>query len=331
MATPEAVAGSAGGRSDVSGAIVVTGAAGFAGGHLVALLRRRGPVQGWYRPGVPPTPAQQALPDVTWRAVDLRDAGAVDAAMADARPSALYHLAGAANQGAAWANTDITLDLNVRVTHVLLAAVERHAPRARVLVTTSAAIYAASDAPLTEASRVAPATPYGVSKLAQEMLALAAVRQQGLDVMVVRPFNHIGPGQDLGFFAPAFARQVARIEAGLDAGPMRVGNLSPRRDLTDARDTVRAYALLMEHGRRGEIYNVCRGEAHAIGELLDLLRGQVTVPIEVEVDPEKLRPVDVPVLVGDHGKLTAATGWQPEISMAQTLADILAEQRQGLR
>lgn len=310
---------------------MVTGAAGFAGGHLVALLARRGPVEGWYRPGVPPTTTQHALPGLTWRAVDLRDATAVDEAMASARPSAIYHLAGAANQGAAWANTDVTFDLNVRVTHVLLAAVERHAPHARVLVTTSAAIYAASDAPLTEASRVAPATPYGVSKLAQEMLALAAVREQGLDVVVVRPFNHIGPGQDLGFFAPAFARQVARIEAGLDTGPMRVGNLTPRRDLTDARDTVRAYALLMQHGARGEVYNVCRGEAFAIGDLLDLLRAQVSMPIEVEVDPEKLRPVDVPVLVGDHGKLTAATGWQPQIPMAQTLADILAEQRAAIR
>ena len=199
-----------------------------------------------------------------------------------------------------------------------------------MLVTTSAALYAASDAPLDEQARVAPATPYGVSKLAQEMLALAASRQQDLDVVVVRPFNHIGPGQEPGFFAPAFARQLARIEMGLDAGPMRVGNLTPRRDLTDVRDTVRAYAGLMAQGTRGEIYNVCRGEAFAIGELLDLLRAQVSAPTVVEVDPDKLRPVDVPVLVGNHDKLTAATGWQPEIPMAQTLADILDEQRATL-
>lgn len=315
----------------MTGTVVVTGAAGFAGGHLVSLLRGRERVEGWYRPGVPPTPAQQALPGVTWRAVDLRDAAAVDAAVAHSQPTAVYHLAGAANQGAAWAQTDVTFELNVRVTHVLLAAVQRHVPETRVLVTTSAALYAASDAPLTEASRVAPATPYGVSKLAQEMLSLAAVREQGLDVVVVRPFNHIGPGQDPGFFAPAFARQLARIEAGLDQGPLRVGNLTPRRDLTDARDTVQAYALLMRQGVRGEVYNVCRGEAFAIGELLDLMRALVPVPITVEIDPDKLRPVDVPVLVGDHRKLTAATGWQPRIPMAQTLADILEEQRQSIR
>ncbi len=311
--------------------VLVTGAAGFAGGHLVDLLRQDGPVEGWYRPGEPPREASVALDGTSWRAVDLRDAAAVDAAVADLRPAAIYHLAGAANQGAAWAQTDITFDLNVRVTHVLLRAIGRHVPEARVLVTTSAAIYAPSDEPLDEDARIGPATPYGVSKLAQEMLARAAARDEGLDVFVVRPFNHIGPRQDASFFAPAFARQIARIEAGLDDGPMRVGNLSPRRDLTDVRDTVRAYRLLMAHARRGETYNVCRGEAIAIGDLLDMLRRAATRPVDVDVDPAKLRPVDVPVLVGDHARLTGRTGWQPEIPIAQTLAEILDEQRGVVR
>ena len=261
------------------------------------------------------------------RAVVKFETGRRDAAVADLQPAAIYHLAGAANQGAAWAHTDITLDLNVRVTHLLLRAVARHAPAARVLVTTSAAIYAASDAALREDAPIAPATPYGVSKLAQEMVALAAARHEGLDVVVVRPFNHIGTGQDLGFFAPAFARQIARIEAGLEPGPMRVGNLTPRRDLCDVRDTVRAYALLVELGIAGEVYNVCRGEAVEIGTLLDMLRAQSSVPIDVEVDAAKLRPVDVPVLVGDHGKLTAATGWVPEVPLEATLTALLDEQR----
>ena len=133
---------------------------------------------------------------------------------------------------------------------------------------------------------------------------MQAARHEHLDVVVVRPFNHIGPGQDLGFFAPAFARQLARIEAGLESGPMRVGNLTPRRDLCDVRDTVRAYRLLMQHGASGEVYNVCRGEAVEIGALLDMLRAEVATPVDVMVDPEKLRPVDVPVLVGDRTRLT---------------------------
>lgn len=312
----------------MSGPTLVTGAAGFAGGHLVALIRHDGPVEGWYRPGAPPPPAALAIDGVSWRQVDLRDVQAVDAAIAALRPSAVYHLAGAANQGASWANADVALDLNAHVTHVLLRAIGRNAPRARVLVTTSAAVYAMSDASLTEDARIAPATPYGVSKLAQEMVATAAARSDGLDVVVVRPFNHIGPGQDLGFFAPAFARQLARIEAGLEAGPMLVGNLTPRRDLCDVRDTVRAYRLLMQRGATGEIYNVCSGEAIAIGALLDRLRAEVRVPVDVVVDQTRLRPVDLPLLVGDHTRLTDATGWRPEIPMAQTLRDILAEQRE---
>jgi GDP-4-dehydro-6-deoxy-D-mannose reductase len=311
----------------MSGTTLVTGAAGFAGGHLIGLIRHEGPVEGWYRPGVPPGGAALALDGVSWREVDLRDAQAVNAAIAALKPSAVYHLAGAANQGASWANTDVALDLNARVTHVLLQAVGRYAPQARVLVTTSAAVYAMSDSRLTEDARIAPATPYAVSKLAQEMVATGAARHDGLEVVVVRPFNHIGPGQDLGFFAPAFARQLARIEAGLEPGPMRVGNLTPRRDLSDVRDTVRAYQLLMQRGVSGEIYNVCSGEAIAIGDLLDRLRADVRVPIEVVVDQAKLRPVDVPVLIGDHTRLTSATGWRPQIPMAQTLRDILAEQR----
>ena len=311
--------------------VLVTGAAGFAGGHLVERLRHEGRVEGWYRPGVPPPQSRAGMDGVQWRAVDLRDAAAVDEAIADLRPAAVYHLAGAANQGAAWAETDITFELNVRATHVLLRAVERHVPRARVLITTSAAVYAPSDGPLDERSVIGPRTPYGVSKLAQEMLAVDAARHQNLDVVIVRPFNHIGPGQDLGFFAPAFARQIARIEAGLEPGPMQVGNLEPRRDLLDVRDTVRASALLMRDGRRGEIYNVCRGEAIGIGELLDLLRADAAVPVDVQVDPARLRPVDVPLLLGDHGQLTAVTGWRPEIPISRTLHDVLEEQRAAVR
>ena len=312
--------------------VLVTGAAGFAGGHLVALLAGHGQVEGWYRPCAPPPASALARGGpVSWRAVDLRDAASVESAIAALRPSAIYHLAGAANQGASWAGSDVTFDLNARVTHVLLQVVSRHVPDARVLVTTSAAVYAPSERPLAEDSPIGPASPYGVSKLAQEMLALAAARDEGLDIVAVRPFNHIGPGQSPEFFAPAFARQIARIEAGLESGPMRVGNLTPRRDLTDVRDTVRAYCLLMTHGRRGEVYNVCRGETIGVGELLDTLRAAAIRPIDVKVDPALFRPVDVPLLVGDRSRLEEATGWQPRIPISQTLADILEEQRRAVQ
>lgn len=312
----------------VTGPTVVTGAAGFAGRHLVSLLAAEGPVEGWYRPGVPPvSPDQHAI---AWKAVDLRDRSAVAAAVTASQPSGVYHLAGAANQGASWADTDTAFELNALVTHELLHAVQSHAPHARVLVTSSAAVYAPSDTPMDESAPIGPTSPYGVSKLAQEMVALRAATEQDLDVVVVRPFNHIGPGQEPSYFAPAFARQLARIEAGLDAPTLLVGNLEPRRDLSDVRDTVRAYRLLMAHGARGAVYNVCRGTAYAIGEVLDVLQALVDVPVEVVVDPSRLRPVDQPLLTGDRRKISDLTGWTPQIPIEQTLLDILEDQRSAL-
>lgn len=309
---------------------LVTGAAGFAGGHLLRELEcEPSPLAAWYRPGVPPSGGTDD-PRVRWDAVDVCDPAAVDAAMATLRPAEIYHLAGAANQGASWQDTDVALELNALATHHLLRAIGRHVPDARTLVTTSAAVYAASPGAVTEDSLVRPASPYGVSKLAQERAALHAVHDDHLHVVIVRPFNHIGPGQAPAFFAPSFARQIARIEAGLDEPVLRVGNLQVERDLSDVRDVVRAYRLLLRDGASGEIYNVCRGEAFGIGTLLEQLVGMSRATVRVETDPARLRPSDHPRLLGDRAKLTMITGWVPEIPIEETLAEILDEQRHEL-
>jgi GDP-4-dehydro-6-deoxy-D-mannose reductase len=305
---------------------LVTGAAGFAGQHLLReLLREDGRVVGWYRPGAPPP---STTPEgVHWQAVDLRDSAGVDAALAASRPDEIYHLAGAANQGASWQETDVALQLNALATHHLLRAVARRAPSARTLVTTSAAVYAPSAQALGEDAHLQPSSPYGVSKLAQEMAALDAVQLDGLHVVVVRPFNHIGPGQEPAYFAPSFARQLARIEAGLDEPVLRVGNLEAARDLSDVRDVVRAYASLMALGESSGVYNVCRGEAFVIGDLLRELVAMCRVDVRVDTDPARLRPSDVPRLLGTREKVTRATGWVPEVAIARTLEDILDDQR----
>ena len=264
-----------------------------------------------------------------WRAVDLTDREAVRAAIAETRPAEVYHLAGAANQGASWERTDESLRANALGTHHLLDALRREQVEARVLVIGSAAVYRPSQEqePFGEESPIGPTSPYGVSKLAQEMTAIQSFTLHGQHVCVARSFNHIGPRQSADYVASSFARQIAMIEAGRLPPVILVGNLEPRRDLMDVRDTVRAYHALMHRGEPGRVYNVCSGEAHAIRELLDGLLAHGSTPVEVRVDPARLRPVDQPLVLGRLDRITRETGWRPEITWTHTLADLLHDWR----
>jgi GDP-4-dehydro-6-deoxy-D-mannose reductase len=314
------------------GPILVTGAAGFAGSHLLDLIKHDGqPIAGWYLHGHHPldssSTSRPSFEGVDWRAVDLTDREAVRAAIAAGRPAEIYHLAGAANQGNSWDRTDESLRANALGTHHLLDALRRERIDARVLVIGSAAVYRPKQEPFGEESPIGPTSPYGVSKLAQEMTALQAFALHGQHVIVSRSFNHIGPRQSADYVASSFARQIAMIEAGQAPQVIQVGNLEARRDLMDVRDTVRAYRALMRRGEPGRAYNVCSGEAHAIRELLDGLLAHSTVSVEVRVDESRLRPVDQPLLVGRLDRIRRETGWQPEIGWSRTLADLLQDWR----
>src|SRR5439155_20221526 len=195
--------------------------------------------------------------------VDVLDAPAVREAIARTRPSVVYHCAGAAHVGRAWVDTTPTLAVNVRGTHHLLEALRLERVQARVVIPSSAMVYRFADEALTEDHPVVPESPYGLSKLAQELLGRRAT-SDGIEVTVARSFNHVGPRQDPSFAASGFARQIAEIEAERHPPEIAVGNLNARRDLTDVRDTVRAYTLLAERGRSGRVYNVCSGRAIAI-------------------------------------------------------------------
>jgi len=299
--------------------ILITGAAGFAGSHLVDRLTGSGAsVIAWHRPGGSP-PRESA--GVRWEAVDLLDQPQVQAAIDRARPAAVYHCAGAAHVGRAWDSTAPTFATNVLGTHHVLQAIERAGLTSRILVPSSALVYASADEALTEEHPVHPSSPYALSKLAQEMLAMKT--NGGMAVMIARPFNHFGPRQDPYFAASGFARRIADIELGRWAPEISVGNLEARRDLTDVRDTVRAYQLILERGRPGHPYNVCSGRAIPIRELLDMLIARARVPVAVRVDPTRYRPNDTPILLGNPARLRDELGWTAEIPMEQTLDDLL--------
>jgi GDP-4-dehydro-6-deoxy-D-mannose reductase len=306
-----------------TGPVLVTGAAGFAGSHLLdALLARGATVEGWARPDTPPFFANTAAA-VRWRNVELLDRGAVHRALGELRPSAIFHLAGAAHVGQSWQAVAFTLEVNVMGTENVLDADRVLGLGARILVTGSASVYQDSAEPLSEDAHLAPASPYAVSKLAQEQLAVRAAHD-GQQVFIVRPFNHIGPRQSPSFATASFARQIARIERGSEQPLLRVGNLAPRRDLTDVRDTVQAYIAIVDRGTPGVVYNVCSGNAPRMQDVLDGLRQRAAVTVDVEIDPALYRPHDAPVVIGDHARLTRDTGWQPTVPLERTLDDLLA-------
>ena len=246
--------------------ILVTGAGGFAGSHLLDLLASSGDdLVAWHRPGTPP---RRESDRVAWEEVDLLDRQMVTDAIRRRPPDAVYHLAGYAHVGRAWDETVATFETNVRGTHFLLEALREASREVPLLVPSSAMIYQPATEPLSEDHVVLPSSPYGVSKLAQEMLAVRGCAD-GIGTRVARAFNHVGPRQDPAFAASGFARQIAEIEAGIRDAEIVVGNLDARREITDVRDTVRAYRLILERGTPGRPYNVCSGRALAIGDVVD--------------------------------------------------------------
>lgn len=304
--------------------ILVTGATGFAGSHLVrqlladghevfGLIRRPEEGQVWpFKPVVG----------------DLLEADSLVAVVAESAPDVVYHLAGQANVGASWKRPQLTLALNAGGTINVLEAVRKEGERPRVIAVTSGDIYGPMpvDAmPLNGLSQPQPYHPYGISKIAASQVCKLYAERYGLDVIEARPLNHIGPQQSLGFVVPDFASQVAAIKLGEQEPVMRVGNLEAERDFTDVRDMVRAYRLLAEDGRSGEMYLICSGRPVAVQMILDKLISLVNVDVTVEQDPERMRPSDTPVLYGSYDKLRVHTGWRPEIPLEQSLQDVLDE------
>jgi len=288
----------------------VTGAAGFVGRHLTAHLEAVGDEVAVLAEGT-----------------DIADEAAVAAAVAEAAPEVLYHLAGWAHVGDSWKHPTEVVRVNVLGTAAVLEAC-RLARVGRILVVGSADAYGTfdpADLPLREDHPLRPVTPYGASKAAAEVLALQAHRASGAGVVLTRSFNHTGPGQHPSFVVPALARRIVEA-AATGCGAVRVGNLSAERDLLDVEDVVRAYRVLATTAEPGRAYNVCSGVPVVIEAVARRLAELSGTEVDLVVDPELVRPVDVPLVVGDNTRLRAL-GWQPEVALTETLRRVLADQR----
>ncbi len=295
----------------------ITGITGFIGGYLHRLLKEKG----WEVSGI----GLEASEGGEWIEGNLLEVDLSDF-LSDFRPDVVFHLAARSHVGRSWEEMDSTLYENLFSTHRLLKTLASLKLKPLFILASSAEVYGPvpeKEQPIEEERRPAPVTPYGLSKLSCEELALFYWRAYGIKSVIVRLFNQIGPGQRPSFVTSYFAKRIAEIEKGLTPPVLEVGNLEARRDFTDVRDGVEALSLLAEKGRGGEIYNLGSGRAYSISEILEILLSYSEKEIRVEVKRSRLRRKDVPLFWASIRKLNAKTGWVPSIPIEKTLLDIL--------
>lgn len=308
--------------------ILITGISGFVGNYLARLLLSQKDVEviGTYHSEKSKALLSDIDSNLKLYQLDLMDYEKVVEVIKDCQPDEIYHLAALASAAQSFENPSLVITNNITSQLNLFEAVRKANLNPKIMIISSAEVYGIvdpSDIPVDEQTPLKPASPYAISKIAQDYMGLQYYISYKLNVLRVRPFNHIGPGQSDQFATSAFAKKIAEIEKGKREPILTVGNLDAKRDFTDVKDMVRAYVMLMEKGVAGEVYNIGFGKSYKMSDVLDILLSFSSVQIKVEVDPKLLRPSDNPQLLCDNTKFKTLTNWVPEIPIEKTLEEIL--------
>lgn len=301
---------------------LVIGAAGFVGDYLINEMHAND-IEA-YATKLPHEKFEN--PDARVFDLDIMDKEAIVAMLYEVRPDYIFHLAAQSSVGLAWKNPSLTVDVNIKGSINVMDAVRELFYKPRVLLIGSGEEYGhirPGETPISEENALRPGNIYAATKVCQNMIGNIYSKAYDLELMMVRAFNHIGPGQAPMFVVSDFCKQVAEIEKGLREPVMKVGNLAAKRDFTDVRDVVKAYISLIQMGKPGETYNVGSGNAKEIQEILNLIVSMSRAEIKVEIDPNKIRPVDVPIIEADITKLNQLTGWTPQIPIERTIQETL--------
>ncbi len=314
---------------------LVTGITGFVGSHMAEYLLNHTDceVYGTVRWRSKRQNIEDLQDKVELIECELKDANSVEKMIAQVKPDYIFHLAAQSFVPTSWHSPTDTFVNNITGQLNLLESVRKYAPNAVVQIACSSEEYGLvhpEEVPITEESPLRPLSPYAVSKIAQDFMAYQYFRSYGLKTIRTRAFNHTGPRRGEVFVSSNFAKQIAEIEAGLREPVVYVGNLEAQRDFTDVRDIVRGYWLAVTKGEPGELYQLCSGRAWSIRKMLNFLIKLSGVEVKVEQDPSRLRPSDVPLLLGSYEKFQRETGWEPEIPLEQTLADLLVYWRRQI-
>jgi GDP-4-dehydro-6-deoxy-D-mannose reductase len=308
--------------------VLITGITGFVGSHLAEFFLAKGNVEVY---GIERWRSRsENIDHIKGRLIltecDIRDASSVKKAVQKIKPDQIYHLAAQSFVPTSWSAPAETITTNIVGQLNIFEAVRELGINLRILVAGSSEEYGLvypEELPIKETNPLRPLSPYAVSKVGQDLLGYQYFMSYKLNIIRTRAFNHTGPRRGQVFVSSNFARQIVEIEKGLKAPVIEVGNLEAQRDFTDVRDIIRGYYLALEKGKFGEVYNICSGKAYKIKEVLDMLLALTNVKIEIRQDPKRMRPSDVPILLGDYSLFNETTGWKPEIPFKKTLEDLL--------